>query len=164
MSDTTVLVRRATLEDLPNVLGLRHELELSDGEGDYFINRSWAVTVGEQVFRRVIPASIANEECFLVAEVERSVVGYLEGGWKEHASWRPVKATEVRSIFVQEQFRRRGIGQRLILEFLQWSKEQQAQAAEIDVFTSNQRAIAFYKHLGFRPVLMTVELALEAQG
>jgi GNAT superfamily N-acetyltransferase len=158
------LVRSATLEDLTKVVGLRQELALSDGEGDPFVNRCWAVTEGVQVFKRVILATMEKKECCVVAVVDHDVVAYLEGGWKECASWRPVRATELRTIFVKEQFRRQGIGRRLVSEFLQWSKEQQAQAAEIDVFSSNRRAIAFYKRLGFRPTFITVEILVEDQA
>ncbi len=165
MTGASVSIRRATLDDLPTVVELSHALALEDAEGDPFIDRSWSVTEGEQVFRRVIEAKQEHEEweCCWVAAVGDDVIGYLEGGWKDSASWRPVKATEVRSIFVKEPFRGRGIGRRLMTEFLRWSEALQAQAVELGVFSSNTRAIAFYHSLGFAPTLMTMERVIRAR-
>lgn len=165
MTGASVSIRRATLDDLPAVVALCHALTLEDAEGDPFINRSRPVTEREQEFRRIIRPKPEHEEwewCW-VAVVGDDVVGYVDGGWKESASWRPVKAIEVRSIFVKEPLRGRGIGRRLMLEVLRWSEERQAQAVELGVFFSNTRAIAFYHSLGFAPTLMTMERALRTQ-
>lgn len=153
------------MNDLPVVVVLSHALALEDAESDPFIDRSWAVTDAEQVFKRVLQAEQEPDawECCWVAVVEADVVGYLEGGWKEHASWRPVEAMEVRSLFVKAPFRWLGIGRRLMLTFLQGSKEHQAQAVEIGVFFSNTRALAFYYSLGFAPTLMTMERVLRTR-
>jgi ribosomal protein S18 acetylase RimI-like enzyme len=165
VTDTGVRVRHATVDDLPAIVALAHALALEDAEGDPFINRSWPVTGGERVFERVLRAEQEAEpwECCWVAVAGEDVVGSLEGGWKERAAWRPVDATEVRSLFVQVPFRRRGIGRRLMQAFLQWSEEHRAQAVELGVFCSNSRAIAFYRSLGFAPTLMTMERVLRPQ-
>jgi GNAT superfamily N-acetyltransferase len=153
------------LDDLPSVVELNHALALEDAAGDPFIDRSWVVEGGEQSIRRVVQASQEHDawECCWVALVGDDIIGYVDGGWKDSASWRPVKATEVRSIFVKAPFRGRGIGRRLMSEFLRWSEEQQAQAVELGVFFSNKRAIAFYHSLGFAPTLMTMECVLRVR-
>ena len=159
---TGASIRRATVDDLPAVVALAHGLALEDAEGDPFIDRSWAVTGGEQVFERVLRAEqeAVPWECCWVAVTGETLVGYLDGGWKESPAWRPVKSTEVRSIFVKAPFRGRGIGRRLMSAFLQWSEEHQAQAVELGVFFSNARARAFYDRLGFAPTLVTMERVL----
>jgi GNAT superfamily N-acetyltransferase len=75
----------------------------------------------------------------------------------------PVKATEVRGIFVKAPFRGQGIGRRLMAAFLRWSGEQQAHAVELGVFFSNARARAFYDRLGFAPTLVTMERVLPTE-
>ena len=150
------------MDDLAAVLELNRALALEDAVGDPFIDRSWAAGGGAENVRRVVGASQRHDswECCWVAAVEDDVVGVLEGGRKDSAPWRPVKATEVRGLFVKAPFRGRGIGQRLMLAFLRWSEEQGAEAVELGVFCSNERAIAFYRSLGFAPTLMTMERVL----
>jgi ribosomal protein S18 acetylase RimI-like enzyme len=165
VSAASVRIRRATAEDLPTVVALEQALVLEDAEGDPFIDRSWPVTGGAENVRRVLHASQQPDawECCWLAVAGEAVVGYLDGGWKDSVSWRPVKATEVRSLFVKVPFRRRGIGRQLMGAFLSWSEEQQAQAVELGVFFSNTRARAFYDRLGFAPTLVTMERVLLAR-
>lgn len=159
MAGASVTIRRATMDDLPTVTELNHALALEDAVGDPFIDRSWAAQGGGESVRRVVQASQQRDswECCWVAVMGDDVVGFLEGGWKDRAPWRPAKATEVRGVFVKEPFRGRGVGRSLVSEFVRWSEEQRAEAVELGVFFSNKRAIAFYQNLGFSPTLMTME-------
>ena len=165
MTGAGATIRRATLDDLTAVVALNHALALEDAVGDPFIDRSWTVEGGEQNVRRVVRASQDRDswECCWVAAVGDDIVGMLDGGRKDSVPWRPVKATEVRSVFVKEAFRGPGIGRALMLEFLRWSEEQEAESVELGVFFSNERAIAFYRSLGFAPTLMTMERVMRAR-
>ena len=166
MTGAGFTIRRAEVGDLPAVRALFHALVLEDAVGDAFTDRLWPVTGGEKVFDRVIENTQdeGGWECCWVAVVDGEVVGFLEGGTKGSAAWRPVKATEVRSIFVREQRRGRGIGRGLMLEFLRWSEKRGAQAVELGVFASNERGIAFYRSLGFAPTVVTMERVVRPEG
>ena len=56
---------------------------------------------------------------------------------------------ELENIVVAEQFRRRGIGRRLLTEFMEHARYQNGKAVFLEVRESNQNARALYGKLGF---------------
>ena len=150
-------IRRATPKDLPVIAALERELVRTDAPGDPYLVRSWTQQEVEERFHPIIAAGWA---VCLVAECGGRVVGYLSGGIKDPPWWRPVKATEIHSIYVEEQFRSRGFGTQLIDAFVRWSRDHDAQVVEVGAFASNVRAIEFYEKTGFQPSLIHLELPL----
>lgn len=61
------------------------------------------------------------------------------------------KQGELESIFVEAEFRGRGIGDRLIKRSIAWMDETGARAKVIAVVTGNEQALGFYAHYGFLP-------------
>ena len=60
-------------------------------------------------------------------------------------------AGEIDSIFVQEAYRRTGVGKRLMKRALAWLDENQARTKTIVVSTGNEHVHEFYRQFGFYP-------------
>lgn len=80
---------------------------------------------------------------FLVAEVNGSVVGYVIASHRDE---------EIVSIAVMPEFRRKGVGRRLMEEAMEYLKGKGARKAELMVRVGNVGAIKFYEGLGFEKV------------
>jgi GNAT superfamily N-acetyltransferase len=65
------------------------------------------------------------------------------------------------NIFVEEDYRSSGIGEALSREFFSWSKTNGAVSVLVSAYFLNERAIAFYKSVGFVPYSLKLEAKLE---
>jgi len=80
-----------------------------------------------------------------VAEDETGIVGFLVA--------RPlVQETEILNFAVRADLRRRGIGTALLKEALNWSRLIRAEKVILEVRASNDAALCFYEHCGFRAI------------
>lgn len=154
-----VKTRRARPSELKIIQDLNYTLFQSDKERDEFLNHRWPyIKDGKEYFKKRIAGK--NGIC-LVAEVDGKVVGYLAGGLKKVRSWRPVKRTELENMLVIEKFRSKGIGDKLVKEFLKWSKEKGVKRAQVVAYVTNVRAIKFYKRMGFAPESISLETPIK---
>jgi len=135
-----VIIREAKEEDLPKIIRINLET-LPEHYPDYFWRdhlRLWG-------------------KAFLVAEVDRKIVGYIMTRVDRglgYVYWKPFKKLgHVVSIAVLPEFRRRGIGRKLMLEAMRRLKEiYGASEVYLEVRVSNKAAISLYEKLGFRKV------------
>ncbi len=92
-------------------------------------------------------------QAFRVAEVNTKVVGYTMGrivsGTSCFSHFRRVKKGHTISIAVLPQYRRMGIGKRLLLESVANMKAAGATEAYLEVRVSNDTAIQLYQKLGY---------------
>jgi len=96
-------------------------------------------------------------ETFRVAEVEDSVHGYImcriERGWSKIGKLTPARLCHIVSIAVMENYRRRGIGRKLIVEAMRKGRDVYgASEGYLEVRISNDAAIGLYDVLGFKKV------------
>jgi len=82
---------------------------------------------------------------YLVARIDGNVVGY--GGM-----WLMVDEAHITTFAVHPAWRRRRIGQRLLLAFLDLALDRHAREATLEVRLSNLPARRLYEKYGFRPV------------
>ncbi|ARI78887.1 GNAT family N-acetyltransferase [Halobacillus mangrovi] len=92
-----------------------------------------------------------NDEKLLVAEVEGKVVGYIVG--TIHGSTDEESYGNVEELFVDEFYRREGVGTRLCCELIQWMEAQGVTNIQM-LFTSGhpRTAAAFIESVGFTSV------------
>jgi GNAT superfamily N-acetyltransferase len=152
------IIRKAKAEDLRAVQDLNHALFESDSSSDDTLNLNWPYEDGEEYFRRMIAGETGV--CY-VAEVNDEIVGYLAGSIKlEQPSYSTVRRSELENMFVKEEFRSQGIGEKLAKTFLQWSKSSGVAKSFVQAYAPNQRAIAFYQRAGFAPYSVELEIDL----
>jgi ribosomal-protein-alanine N-acetyltransferase len=82
---------------------------------------------------------------YIVATLDGEIVAYA-------GVWLMVDEAHVTTFAVHPAFRRRGIGERLLLEVLDRSLRRQAREATLEVRLSNLPARRLYEKYGFRPV------------
>ena len=91
--------------------------------------------------------SVASElgnplSLWLVAEENGAVLGYI-------GSQTVMDESDMMNVAVHPDYRRRGIGQALVLTLAQRLKEKGSRSLALEVRTSNAPAIALYEKLGF---------------
>lgn len=121
-----IKVRKFGMEDMPEVL----EIEKRSFKDPYDMSTFlyfWGV----------------EPEGFFVAEADGKVVGYVIASSHDG---------EIVSISVLPEFRRRGIGRRLMEEAMEYLEEKGVRRIELIVGVGNVEAIRFYEGLGFKKV------------
>lgn len=89
---------------------------------------------------------IANQEVFCkVAELEGEIIG-IALYYKTFSTWRGLMYY-LEDLVVREQYRRYGIGRKLIDAFIEHAKEDNAALVKWQVLDWNEPAIQFYKKL-----------------
>jgi RimJ/RimL family protein N-acetyltransferase len=84
---------------------------------------------------------------YLVAEVANRVIGQLEF---ENGRWRKTAHAGMLSVYVDNDWRDRGVGTILLRSLLDWAMAHpMIEKVTLAVFSSNSRAIAAYKKCGF---------------
>jgi ribosomal-protein-alanine N-acetyltransferase len=118
-----------TLEDLPAV----HAIERA----------SFAVPWPDDAYRNEIRTN--RLASYVVARLGEDVVGFA-------GIWVMVDEAHVTTFAVDPRFRRRGVGERLLLALLDLSVQRLAREATLEVRLSNLPARKLYEKYGFRPV------------
>ena len=95
----------------------------------------WSVSAFEYELKN--PLSL-----WLVAAEGATVAGYI-------GSQTVMGETDMMNVAVAPAFRRKGIGERLILSLIDQLKDQQSHCLTLEVRISNDTAIALYQKLGF---------------
>lgn len=152
------IIRKAQIDDLRTIQYLNYSLFKSDNSSDPDLKMTWPYDEGESYFRGMIEGTIVV--CFVAVENEE-IIGYLAGCIKtDTPSWRPIVIAELENMLVKSEYRSHGAGRALADKFIAWSRENGAQSMAVSAYSKNERAIDFYKSLGFEPYSTELELNL----
>lgn len=80
---------------------------------------------------------------YFVAEIDNTIVGYI-------GSWFLSDLIHITTVAVHPDYRRKGIGEKLMNYILDIGKKENYKTCVLEVRVSNERAIELYKKLGFR--------------
>ncbi|NKQ34974.1 MAG: GNAT family N-acetyltransferase [Chloroflexi bacterium] len=97
-----------------------------------------------------------NAVLFLAEEGD-TAVGLIHISIDEAADlpfFRSRRYAVVHNVFVREEKRGQGIGQRLMAQAHEWAVDRGATSVELSVWTANQEAMSFYEALGYSAVLV----------
>ena len=93
---------------------------------------------------RSVASEMTNElSLWLVAVEDGRLAGYV-------GSQTVIDETDMMNVAVHPDFRRRGIGEKLILDLVEALKEKGSRSLTLEVRASNEAAIGLYEKLGFR--------------
>lgn len=153
------IIRVAEHRDIPSIQELMTLLSESDHPYDRDVDLQWAYSVDGLKY---IKDRITNpgEACFVV-EYNKSIVGYCTASIKELPSWRLVKVAEIENVFIEDNYRRNGLGRKLVETVVKWAKELRVNRIAVSVFSPNSKAISFYSKIEFTSYDMTMEMSLE---
>lgn len=97
---------------------------------------------------------------FLIAEEESKIVGYIMGVVDKNPDKVMKKSGHIKSFFVSEKSREKGVGKKLYLSLVDWFKKQKCDHLELDVFDGNEKTISMYKKWGFKENLIKLKKRL----
>ncbi len=121
-------IRRMTAGDVPEVAALE--------------KNCFSVPWSEQSFREEMDNSIA---VYFVAEMDGMLAGYC-------GFWQVADEGHITNVAVLKQFRRRGVGSRLVAEMERYARSIGLVLMTLEVRKSNQAAIGLYEKYGFSAI------------
>lgn len=155
-----IVFRWATIKDLEDILRLNRELFLEEYKKfDKTLDINWTFgKEGRKFFKNTI---IKKDNFCEVAENKNKTVGYLNGGVAKITPWRKrAKYAYLGSIFIEKKFRDRGIGTKLVKDFIDWCKRKKINFLSVAVSAGNNLGINFYKRRGFKEYDLTLEMKI----
>ena len=133
-------------------LALQDHLEASNPNLWRMSDQARAQLKGQLVSRLV-----ALDSCVLVADqIGDGVVGVIYGRVVTNKAYNPSRTGTVDQAFVQPQYRRRGIGARLVAELCRFFAAQGVDDLSLRYVIGNEQAAAFWIALGLAPRIVTV--------
>jgi len=152
-------VRRAGVEDLERVkemrLSLQRHLEASNPLV-WRATREWENRVRSELEGMLID----GHGRLLVALEGGHMVGFAYGRVHRRAEFFPRCVGEILMVYVEEGFRRRGIGSLLVGELCRFFRSENVEEVTLRYVIGNDEAELFWKNLGFKPVLQTANTSL----
>ncbi|MDM5221118.1 GNAT family protein [Peribacillus sp. NJ11] len=139
------MIRTGELEDAEAVLELQNSV-ISEGEYFIAVSNEFNKTIEQQ--RDWIQRSLENErETIIVAEINGEVIGWI-GFESENRKRMSHKGSF--GLMIRKNYRGMGIGKELVQALLDWAEANPLiEKVSLGVFSTNHRAIALYKSMGF---------------
>ena len=153
-------IRKATIRDLEDILNLRFAIfKREHKEYDKSLNTKWAYDPrGKKQFRKEI---IRKDGFIKVIEVNNKLVGYFWGDIRKRMFYRKkAKYAAVETMFIEKKYRRKGLGNILLKDFLNWCKKNKVDYISASAYSKNKLALKFYKRAGFKDYTVTLEKKL----
>ncbi len=147
-------IRRANINDLSYIQELNNSLfELEYNNFDDTLKVGWPF---ENEGKKYFEYMIKNEIVFF-AEVKEKIVGYLAGTICKEVSYITESFAELDNMYINEEYRRFGIGTLLINEFKKYCKGKNIQNIKVTASAKNNKAINFYMKNGFEDYNVTLK-------
>lgn len=152
-----IAIRKATQEDLKAIQELNYKLfELEYNNFDPALNMNWTFSqTGENYFKK----SIENATVW-VAVYNNKVIGYLAGSIEKTPAYTTKSLAELDNFYIDEEYRRQGIGKRLVEEFKKYCINKEIEEIKVTASAKNMNAKAFYQNNGFDEFEVTYKMEL----
>lgn len=141
-----IKIKKATLKDLKIVQELNNGLfkyEEQNGLDKYI--EDWPLSKqGAEYF-----ADLIENQFVVIAYCDDKPVGYLAGGGDNGDSYYEGTTCELENMFVCEEYRKFGIGTKLVNAFFDWCKTKNAKRCFVTATIGNDNTINFYRKKGF---------------
>lgn len=160
------IIRQATVEDIQQIQFLNQDGFLYDMEFDNTIDMTWCESQRSQEYYK---NRIKYGAVFVYEEKNTDNVpelhGFIMGVQKEIEEYRKKEPiAEVEILFVSEEFRRNGIGEKLLKEFENWCKDRDIMRIKILVSAQNTKAISFYTKNNYDEYTVVMERSLRERN
>ena len=148
-----LIIRKATIEDLNDITNLNNKLfKLEKENYDNTLVENWPLSEdGNEYFEDLI-----INQYVIVATINNKVIGYLAGSINEKGSYKEVQYGEINNMFIDEKYRKYGIGKKLINEFKDYCKDNKIYNIKVEASYKNKGAIEFYHKNGFNEFNLTL--------
>lgn len=143
-----IIIRSATINDLEKILVLNRALFEYETRFNTEYNLDWTYSeTGKSYFKRKIEA---DKDIALVAEINKDVVGYVVVSTYSQPFFKENPIAELDNMFIEESYRGKGIGKKLVEEAKKLAKEKGAKRFKVGAAAQNEKAIKFYQSCGFK--------------
>ena len=152
----TFEIRRATINDLDEILKLNDELmehEKFYDADDYA--RDWTFSASNKEYFD----DLIKNQFVVVAVCENEIVGYLAGSIYRDDTYSFYEGLtgEVENMFVKDEYRKLGAGTKMMNVFFEWCKNNHAKRCFVTAMPDNKNAMGFYKNKGFENSTVTLK-------
>jgi ribosomal protein S18 acetylase RimI-like enzyme len=153
-------IRSATVSDLDELLELRLSLQRHVEASSPWI---WRITEeGRRRLQQELEKMLADSGGRMVVAVkDGELVGFAYGQVFNRETYVPLSVGHISMIYVQEGFRRRGVGSRLVEELCRFFRSENVEDVTLRYALGNREAERFWRGLGFEPIMQTVNIHLE---
>ncbi len=156
-------IREATLDDVADIQALTKKLfvhEISEGYSDN-LDSNWSFSEeGKKEIQERITSK--KSSCGFVFMIDNQIVGYLIGRILEEETGRAeLKYADLEYMFVDDKYRGRSIGEKLVKKFKNWVKSKGLKIIKTNVSYKNKGAISFYTKMGLIPADVTMKMTVE---
>lgn len=153
-----VTPRRAKPSDAAALLNLWFQLSADGHSADH---RYHVADRAEETMLVAVTDWTTGEQPTWVAEVNEEIVGFIVS---RRATTHPVlrlpPALIITDAYVSEPHRRRGVGRRLVETVREFARTRGFSALEVGTLTHDERAVGFWRSLGFGDWRITLSLDL----
>ena len=154
-------VRKAVLEDCRRILPLQEQIAKLHflGRPDLFKNEVRTYT--EELFETWLDSPT---HILLIAEVDGEIAGYTISWviqYRDHPTYRDYDSFYIDDICVLDKFRRCGIGSAMMARCVEEARNRKCKNVDLNVWSFNKDAIAFYESCGLKERTKRMELRLE---
>ncbi len=145
-----IVIRRAKTTDIAIVQEFGSKLlNFERRNFDSSLDENWAFS--DEAKQKYLDA--IHNKYVSIAEINNQPVGFLVGNViaPTNNSARQIKQANLQNIYVDENFRKTGLGKKLIEEFKQYCENNGVVRLNVSVLAANTIATDFYCNNGFKP-------------
>ncbi len=142
-----ICIRKAKTTDIDRLVKLETKLYQQHAKNDSRFKNI------EFISRSAVEDEIASLEYYFVISDEHFVFGFIKSIEKEVKESELVKKRrymEILDLIIEEEYRNKGFGKRLIKTIEEIAREKQFDCVEIPVYCFNEQANTFYEENGYR--------------
>ncbi|MFP3169425.1 MAG: GNAT family N-acetyltransferase [Thermoproteus sp.] len=145
-----IVIRAALESDVDALADLIARLKRLNGEFDPLLKPAENLLAASKEY---VKSKISSpSSVVLVAEVDGRAVGVIVGDVEDRLFYEPRMAGIIREFYVLPEFRRKGLGKRMMSEAMDALRRKGAQMIMADFPALNEISIEFYKKMNFRPI------------
>ena len=146
----TVVIRPARREDLDAITQLIVRLKRLNAEFDPLLE---VVPEIVEASRKYVENALESPSSVVLVAVEGDrIVGVFKGDVEDRIFYKPRYAGVIREFYVLPEYRRKGIGKRLMMEGIELLRKKGAELIMASFPALNEIAVNFYKKMNFRPI------------
>ena len=147
-------IRRAASSDAKKIVELRL---LSQEHAEKSNPLIWRITEqGKKLLKQKVENDLAdNNIMVLLAETNGKIIGYVQGEVTSRSDHTPRTVGHVSLMYVVKQFRRKGVGRRLMKELCKFFNSNKAEDLTVRYIIGNKEAEEFWRKLGFESIITT---------
>jgi ribosomal protein S18 acetylase RimI-like enzyme len=148
------IIRRAVSSDVERIVELRLLLQEHAEKSNPLI---WRITEdGKKLLKQKVENELADSNIHvLLAEADGEIIGYVQGEVTRRSDHVPRTVGQVSLMYVVKQFRRKGVGRRLMKELCKFFNSNKTEDLTVRYIIGNKEAEEFWRKLGFESIITT---------